>query len=58
MVDLKALMRREGAKGSVLGEADADLLKKMEPLQGSSYTVSLVALPSAMNLMCDVEQAR
>jgi hypothetical protein len=33
-IDLKALIRREGAKGTAIGEADIDLLKKMEPLRG------------------------
>lgn len=27
-------MRREGAKGSAIGETDVELLKKMEPLKG------------------------
>lgn len=33
-IDLKALIRREGAKGSGIGEADVDLLKRMDPLAG------------------------
>lgn len=33
-IDLKALARREGAKGNAIGDADIELLKKMEPLQG------------------------
>ena len=43
-IDLKALIRREGAKGSAVGEADVELLRKMEPLKGglfcSIYAVS------------------
>lgn len=35
-IDLKALIRREGAKGSAIGEADIDLLRKMDPLKGES----------------------
>jgi hypothetical protein len=31
---LKALIRREGAKGTAIGEADVDLLRKMDPLRG------------------------
>jgi hypothetical protein len=32
-------MRREGAKGNASGDADVDLLKKMEPLQGMFLSV-------------------
>lgn len=34
-MDLKALMRREGAKGNVIGDADIEALQSMEPLYGS-----------------------
>lgn len=29
--------KQEGAKGSTIGEADIDLLRKMEPLKGTLF---------------------
>jgi hypothetical protein len=40
---------QEGAKGSSIGEADIDLLKKMDPLKGAYVLYSLTYPPRALS---------